>query len=275
MWSNIHEFPPRHISCTILGTEHKLTNMKMFNLLNKNNSNDIQPLAPNAYSQSVRENLMQTWENRHDLFKAPSPDFSNSLEYYFLHPHENFPYYIVMTCGLSDHPMTMPPGMEKYNHIELCIVLPPDWKLPDSEDSKGDWKKAENYWPLGLINHIASAVFNNVFPVWAGSTISNGDTPYAANTTFTGALLVDASRLFIPLPPPPKGKFSMPFFLPKVGNERITFLQVVPLYEKELAYIVEKNDGGSSFLKLVPEHEFPKDSLAVDIYRQSYIYGKD
>jgi len=48
------------------------------------------------------------------------------IDIHWVKPNSNFPFYTLVTSGMSDKPMTVPEGCEDSQYAELCILLPPD-----------------------------------------------------------------------------------------------------------------------------------------------------
>lgn len=53
------------------------------------------------------------------------------------------PFHVLVTTGMSDLPMTVPPGAEEHRFLELAIALPPDWNM-----NQADWRDEDHYWPI-------------------------------------------------------------------------------------------------------------------------------
>lgn len=49
------------------------------------------------------------------------------IDVHWIEPSEEFPFHTFVTSGMSDHPMTVPEGMEEAKYAELCILLPEEW----------------------------------------------------------------------------------------------------------------------------------------------------
>jgi hypothetical protein len=73
------------------------------------------------------------------------------LDVYVVPPSANFPFYTLVTSGMSDRPMAVPPGApadEAPPYAELCILLPSTWNIPEDSAEAGAAFEDENvYWP--------------------------------------------------------------------------------------------------------------------------------
>ncbi|HEY2495257.1 MAG TPA: suppressor of fused domain protein [Paenibacillus sp.] len=152
-------------------------------------------------------------------------------------PTEKRNYYTLVTCGMSNLPMTVPEGAEKFKFAELIICLPSDWKVSDEA-----FKHEENYWPVYWLKKLTR--FPHEYQTWLylDHTIPNGDPaqPYATNTQFSGMMLTfpsiveDANHFFT-------------LDLPN-GNE-VHFFNLMPLYTEEMNYKL-KNGADALLAKL-------------------------
>lgn len=131
-------------------------------------------------------------------------------------------YYTLVTCGMSDLPMTVPDGAEEFKHAELMICLPPTWKL-----SEQAFEREENYWPIRCLKTLARLPHEYDTWLYAGHTIPNGNPaePYADNTRLTGALLHIPSLI---------GNLKEFFSLPFSNDKTVHFFTVIPVYEEEM-----------------------------------------
>lgn len=77
-------------------------------------------------------------------------------------PAEDRPYYTIVTSGMSERPMNVPPGMDAFARAELVLVLPQEWILVGRNGSLDDPEaaKPKNYWPIGQLKRIARLPFD-------------------------------------------------------------------------------------------------------------------
>ncbi|MFC0213715.1 suppressor of fused domain protein [Paenibacillus chartarius] len=150
-------------------------------------------------------------------------------------PERNF--YTLVTCGMSDLPMTVPPGAETYRYAELMLALPPTWRF-----SQEDFKDESCYWPIRLLKTMARLPHEYNTWLHLGHTVPNGDPaePYAAGTKLNGVMLtIPASLDNVP-----------GFFKLKLSETKtVHFFGLVPLYEEEMAFKL-KHGADKLFEKL-------------------------
>lgn len=125
---------------------------------------------------------------------------------------EGRPFVTLVTAGMSARPMTMPPGIDdpaEWSHIELCVLLPPDWPL-DQASLQDD----RNYWPIRLLKMLARLPHD--YGTWLGwgHSIPNGDPaqPYAPDTKLCGAIIIPPfahEELFVVEGAPPMHLFQI------------------------------------------------------------------
>jgi hypothetical protein len=129
------------------------------------------------------------------------------------------PYHIFVTCGVSDHPMNVPEGMEEYNRAELAIALPQSWPLGVRSITN-----EESNWPMSWLKRVGRLPREKKTWIGKGHTISNGD-PWKpiAGTNFTGGMILPTFGL------PPE--FAQ---LQTEQGVKIMFYLLIPLYREEM-----------------------------------------
>jgi hypothetical protein len=129
------------------------------------------------------------------------------------------PFHLLVTSGVSDEPMTVPEGMEKYRHAELMMALPGDWPLTEAA-----FKDEANYWPIRWLKKIGRLPHEYGTWIGWGHTIPNGDPAEPiAGTKFIGFMLT-----------PPYGLSADFFQLTTKSGETICFYTLVPLFQGEM-----------------------------------------
>jgi hypothetical protein len=134
-------------------------------------------------------------------------------------PSPDRPRYTLVTTGMSDRPMNVPPAVDD-RYAELMMQLPPDWPLTAYALSD-----EPAYWPVRLLKTIAR--LPHAYSTWIGPghSIPNGDPPepYAPGVRFTGVLVApmlhceDAARTIV-----------------TGDGRRISLLALIPIHEAEL-----------------------------------------
>lgn len=133
-------------------------------------------------------------------------------------------FYTLVTCGMSNLPMTVPAGAEDFRYAELMICLPPDWKL-----SEQSIQQEEHYWPIRCLKMLARMPHEYSTWLYAAHTIPNGDPaePYASNTKLSGMMLS------IPATVETINDFFTLTFSP---DKKVHFFGLLPLYNEEMDF---------------------------------------
>ncbi|MCR8645493.1 suppressor of fused domain protein [Paenibacillus sp. N1-5-1-14] len=144
------------------------------------------------------------------------------LDVLIVNPTKERDYYTLVTAGMSNLPMNVPNGAEKYKFAELMIYLPSNWPVgPEA------FNKEENYWPIYWLKKMARLPHEFNTWLYLGHTVPNGDPakPFASNTSFSGMILnvptlVEDLKSFFTL--------SMP------NESEVHFFSLIPLYKEEM-----------------------------------------
>ena len=94
----------------------------------------------------------------HEESKLPNP-----ISLHVVMPSEARPYFVIVTSGMSNRPMNVPPGMDESARAECFLCLPGDWPL--SMINRG-WREAEFAWPFFLLQECARFPFEH--DTWLG-----------------------------------------------------------------------------------------------------------
>jgi hypothetical protein len=142
-------------------------------------------------------------------------------------PTDERPFWTLVTSGMSDRPMTVPPDAESYAHAELFLCLPPDWPM-----SRSDFQNENHYWPVRLLKSLGR--LPQEYDTWLGPGHSVGNdgeelTPYAENTSFCCALVM-----------PPLVCVSSDFHILALPDRQIRFYGVWPLHRDEAELKMEQ-----------------------------------
>ncbi len=131
-------------------------------------------------------------------------------------------YHTLITSGMSDRPMTVPPGADAFRYAEVLLYLPHTWPL-----SPAAFEDEANYWPVRLLKTLAR--FPHEYDTWLGTGHTlphlNPMEPYAANTKLCCALLA-----------PSRMAGDEFFALPVSPGKTIRFYGVLPLYAEEMNF---------------------------------------
>jgi len=142
----------------------------------------------------------------------------------FVGPTKERNYNTLITCGMSNLPMTVPEGAEAFRYAELMICLPATWQI--SEES---FKSEENYWPVRSLKTLARLPHEYNTWLYADHTIPNNDPaePYANNTKLSGMMVTIPSTV----------QSLKEFFTLAVSPEKeVHFFSLIPLYSEEMDF---------------------------------------
>lgn len=71
------------------------------------------------------------------------------LDVHYLEPSQDFPFYTLVTTGMSDLPMSVPEGLQSMQYAELCMLLPSTWPMSALlEPADEDGPDEASYWPI-------------------------------------------------------------------------------------------------------------------------------
>ena len=159
------------------------------------------------------------------VFQESAPD-AVRLDVQHVEPTAEFPCHRLITCGMSDLPMFFPEDISSRYDLELMITLPGDWRVDEESLEDEKWN-----WPVRLMKELAR--FPNKYNSWLcmGHTIPNSDPPepYTSDSRLCCALLL------------PPVRSAQEFYTLEIPPDRkILFLAVVPIYEDEMNYKLEK-----------------------------------
>ena len=79
------------------------------------------------------------------------------------------PFHVVVTTGMAEQPMQLPPGIEADAHVELVVLLPNTWPLDHAS-----WKRESGYWPMQWLKRVARFHYESGHWLGAGHLLGNG-----------------------------------------------------------------------------------------------------
>jgi hypothetical protein len=151
------------------------------------------------------------------------------LDVHVVPPSADFPFYTLVTSGMSDRPMAVPPEAspdEAPPFAELCILLPSTWDIPaDPADIVTTFADENVYWPIRWLKILAR--FPHQYSTWLGfgHTFPNGENaePFADTTELGCMLLLTALSL--------PEEFQTLVISPE---KTVHFYTLYPLYREEM-----------------------------------------
>ncbi len=152
------------------------------------------------------------------------------LDVHVVPPSTDFPFYALITSGMSDRPMSVPPEASPADappFAELCLLLPSTWNIPDDPADIATAFEDENvYWPIRWLKRLAR--LPHEYGTWLGfgHTVPNGEeaTPFAGNTELGCMLLLTALSL--------PDEFQTLVVSPE---KTVQFYTLYPIYREEMA----------------------------------------
>jgi hypothetical protein len=158
------------------------------------------------------------------------------LDVYIVSPSADFPFYTLVTSGMSDRAMNVPPEAspdEAPPYAELCILLPSTWNIPlDAADVGAAFEDENVYWPIRWLKMLAR--LPHEYNTWLGfgHTIPNGEDaePFADGTELGCMLLLTALSL--------PEEFQTLAVSP---DKTVQFYTLYPIYREEMELKMERS----------------------------------
>jgi hypothetical protein len=143
------------------------------------------------------------------------------IDVHWVEPTAAVPFIRLVTSGMSDLPMSMPPDCDAPRYLELMVTLPADWQLDEASLRDERW-----YWPVRWLKILARLPHKHQTWLGWGHSIPNGDPPepYAANTKLCCALILPPIAV-------PDGFRSLRLR----DDKEIHFMSVVPIHAAEMS----------------------------------------
>ena len=158
-------------------------------------------------------------------------------------PTEERRFYTLLTIGMGAHRMQVPKALEERNaaFAELSVCLPPDWDF------------VNDGWPFHLLKTMARFPFRNHSMLGVGNAYHGALT---RGSGFAGAFVIPAAT---------QSGVSTRLMLP--GGKIVNYYLLLPLWEDEWRYIIERRDAASFW-----EHYTERiGSIVVDPERESCV----
>lgn len=157
------------------------------------------------------------------LFIREPAIVNDGFDLHILPPSMLYPFYTLVTVGMSDLAMPTPAGAETYRNAEMLLALPSSWPM----DTQA-WRQETNYWPIRLVRALARMPYLSDTWVRPGYALAHGGEPprpYARNTRLCGAFVTAPIRY-------------EPNFLSLVvrPDKVVRFHSFIPLYREELDF---------------------------------------
>jgi hypothetical protein len=146
------------------------------------------------------------------------------LDIHVVAPSRAHPFFTLVTTGMSDRPMTVPPAASVSPYAELLLCLPPTWPLGGPGEME-PLRDEDNYWPLRLLKVLARLPHEYGTWLGPGHSIPHGDppSPFEPTTGLCGAVIG------VPLLFEPGLQVA-----PVRADKTVAFYSVIPLYADEM-----------------------------------------
>ncbi len=182
------------------------------------------------------------------------------IDVFIKEPAQDRPYYVIMTSGMSDLPMTLPEDFSDkfkaaHERAELMMFLPRDWHIHDEDAKEDKW-----FWCIRALK--SAARYPHLCDTWIGHghdiQFTEPVEPFAENTKLCALMFAypDCERLM---------------YLTGHEGMRINVYMAIPIYEEEMLYKIGFDGDGSTELlcKLFGEDDVPLEAYIVDINRKN------
>lgn len=205
-------------------------------------------ISPFTYSQESPKNMskkvpnsVEIVDNHLDLFFDENTDImvfdeieSETIhrDIFFIKASEDRPFHILLSCGMSALPMTIPEDVESSEFVEIMILLPKEWNL--EYESLSDEK---NYWPIRIMKEIMMSPHENKTWFGYGHTYEYEEgEEFAKGIGFSSIMLAYSMEL------------SDDFTQIELENEKVVDIYtLIPLYKEELEF--KKKNGARALLE--------------------------
>jgi len=150
------------------------------------------------------------------------------LDVHMVPPTSERNWYTFITSGMSERPMTVPPGSELDEYAELVLCLPPTWQVSDEAFRLDDERY---FWPIRWLKQLARLPHEYETFFCTGHTIPNGDPPEPFHPTTKMCCWLVLNPIWF------DDEFSK---LELLDGRVIGFLAIIPLYAEEMRIKLEK-----------------------------------
>lgn len=200
-------------------------------------------------NEGLREAIaghLDTWIDGEPWVLSEIVSEAIKLDLFIYPPTPEREVYTIVTCGMSEAPMTVPEGAEEWNRCELVLLLPADWPVPEyGEDiAKSAFTDDKNYWPIRAMKEAAH--LPRLYDTWLtyGHTIATDDGEPYAGTDFTGLLVG------------PEMTLDEGFDALEYDGNKIWFWGLYPLYSDEMEFKLA--EGAEALFERMFDKQIPE-----------------
>jgi hypothetical protein len=161
----------------------------------------LTPPPSESRAEEVEKGIAATFGEPVTVFHEIVSDVVH-LDVHLVPPTSGREWWTLFTTGMSDRPMTVPPGAEELRFAELMVKLPPSWEMQRLQVTPPPPDVERWYWPMRELKKLAR--LPHEYSTWLGfgHSIPNGDppAPFAPDTGLCGWVLLP------PLEVPPEAR---------------------------------------------------------------------
>ncbi|WP_051265840.1 suppressor of fused domain protein [Nakamurella lactea] len=214
--------------------------------------------------RAARESHLHRWlGGNYDILQEKESD-AIRLDVYVFDVEPERPYLTLVTSGMSDLPMTMPPGLERFARAELVLNLPSPWPglgLIREGELPQELADDRHYWPIRLVKELARHPHDRGNWLGMGHSIENagpgtGPAEPFPGTGFTGSLVGPLLTL-----PPGLARLDTP-------DGPVLYYGIFPVTPAELTLATRDPDGPRELFELFDQRGI---SDVVDVGRASAV----
>lgn len=206
---------------------------------------DFVPANPDRDLIAVETGHVVRWIGpiRSTLSEGPAPRVH--IDIHWIEADSQRPFHTLVTTGMAQAAMNVPPGGTGCTHAEVMIFLPEEFDMTYFETS----------WPVHLLHQAARVAHDTNSWIWEGHTLQM---PKGSDTPFTGAMLMRPWLLDPGIA-----------ILPLADGNQVEYFALACLYADELDFKLKNRS--ESLLKKVEERDGVFEFLVAKPGRPSFV----
>lgn len=238
-------------------------------------------VAPSLYIDDIEKHFDRLFdikdEEEHRVLHELMSDKVH-IDVHILKPNDKRNFTVLYTTGMSDLPMTISDDpddvswdFKKLNErAELFCILPPDWQLENFPKGTSEEELRNKQWIVQCLK--AAARYPHCCKTWLGSghtlQFSEENEPFAPDTSLSSLIFIHLDSNDF------GGKYGDDLsYLRTEDGSYINLLCVIPIYEDEMNFKLDKGSGGL-FMRLFGETVTDLSQLMIDPHRENVCLNK-